>query len=145
MSVDFVPVLQVLCEKYWPLERGTVHHGLIQVTTLERKRGPDYFVTAINLRQVRRRLIHHRRAPRQPGRAIDHRLKALHRRCCCCSSSQRHCATGRTITHYYYPSWPDRGVPHDPSSLCFLAEHIRKDLEAGPRLGPAVVHCRSDT
>lgn len=58
---------------------------------------------------------------------------------------QRHCPTHRIITHYYYPAWPDRGVPQDPSSLCFFAEHIRKDLEAGPRLGPAVVHCRSDS
>ncbi|XP_034028599.1 receptor-type tyrosine-protein phosphatase V-like isoform X2 [Thalassophryne amazonica] len=41
----------VLCDKYWPLERGTVFHGLIQVTTLTRKQGPDYFVTTINLRQ----------------------------------------------------------------------------------------------
>lgn len=57
---------------------------------------------------------------------------------------QRHCPTDRIITHYYYPSWPDRGVPKDPSSLCIFAEHIRQDLEASPRLGPAVVHCRSD-
>lgn len=57
---------------------------------------------------------------------------------------QRHCPTDRIITHYYYPSWPDRGVPKDPSSLCVFAEHIRQDLEACPRLGPAVVHCRSD-
>ncbi len=44
--------VQVLCEKYWPLERGTVYHGLIQVTTVTRKQGPDYFITTINLRQV---------------------------------------------------------------------------------------------
>lgn len=41
-----------MCEKYWPLDRGTVHHGLIQVTTVTRKQGPDYFITTINLRQV---------------------------------------------------------------------------------------------
>lgn len=57
---------------------------------------------------------------------------------------QRHGPTDRIITHYYYPSWPDRGVPKDPSSLCVFAEHIRQDLETSPRLGPAVVHCRSD-
>lgn len=48
----FVSV-QVLCEKYWPLDRGTVYHGLIQVTTVTRKQGPDYFITTISLRQVR--------------------------------------------------------------------------------------------
>lgn len=65
------PRVQVLCEKYWPLERGTVNHGLIQVTTLDRKRGPDYFVTTINLRQVRHRRIHQkprRRIPMRPDR-----------------------------------------------------------------------------
>lgn len=94
----------VFCEKYWPLERGTVYHGLIQVTTVTRTQGPDYFITTINLRQ-------------------------------------RDCPTDRTITHYYYPSWPDRGVPKDSSSLCAFTEHVRQNLEAIPRLGPAVVHC----
>ncbi|XP_041802364.1 receptor-type tyrosine-protein phosphatase V-like [Chelmon rostratus] len=94
----------VLCEKYWPLERGTVYHGLIQVTTVSRKQGPDYFITTINLRQ-------------------------------------RDCPTDRTVTHYYYPSWPDRGTPNDSASLCAFTEHVRRDLEAIPRLGPAVVHC----
>lgn len=56
---------------------------------------------------------------------------------------QRDCPTHRIITHYYYPSWPDRGVPKDSSSLCNFTEHVRQDLEATPRLGPAVVHCRS--
>uniref|UniRef100_A0A3Q2ST24 protein-tyrosine-phosphatase n=1 Tax=Fundulus heteroclitus TaxID=8078 RepID=A0A3Q2ST24_FUNHE len=46
----------------------------------------------------------------------------------------------RIITHYYYPSWPDQGVPN-PVSLCAFAEHVRQHLEALPRLGPAVVHC----
>ncbi|XP_045912853.1 receptor-type tyrosine-protein phosphatase V-like [Micropterus dolomieu] len=94
----------VLCDKYWPLERGTVYHGLIQVTTVTRKQGPDCFITTINLRQ-------------------------------------RDCSTARIITHYYYPSWPDQGVPKDSSSLCTFTEHVRQSLETTPRLGPAVVHC----
>lgn len=94
----------VLCDKYWPLKPGAVHHGLIQVTTVNRKQGPDYFITTINLRK-------------------------------------RDCPTDRIITHFYYPSWPDRSVPKDPSSLCAFTEHVRQSLEAIPRLGPAVVHC----
>ena len=43
---------QVLCDQYWPLEQGTACFGLFQVTTLERKRGPDYFITTIHLRHV---------------------------------------------------------------------------------------------
>nr|XP_040049375.1 receptor-type tyrosine-protein phosphatase V-like isoform X1 [Gasterosteus aculeatus aculeatus]XP_040049376.1 receptor-type tyrosine-protein phosphatase V-like isoform X1 [Gasterosteus aculeatus aculeatus] len=95
---------QVMCEKYWPLDRGTVHHGLIQVTTVTRKQGPDYFITTINLRQR------------------DH-------------------PTDRTVTHYYYPTWPDQGVPKDLPSLVAFAEQVRLELEATPPLGPAVVHC----
>lgn len=46
----------------------------------------------------------------------------------------------RIITHYYYPSWPDQGVPNI-ISLCGFTEHVRQHLETIPRLGPAVVHC----
>ncbi|XP_061760229.1 receptor-type tyrosine-protein phosphatase epsilon-like isoform X3 [Nerophis ophidion] len=53
----------------------------------------------------------------------------------------RDCLTERIITHYQYPSWPDRGVPTDPSSLCSFTNHVRCLLQAMPRLGPAVVHC----
>ncbi|CAG11317.1 unnamed protein product [Tetraodon nigroviridis] len=42
----------VLCEKYWPPEGATVCYGLIQVTTMRCKKGPDYFITSINLRQL---------------------------------------------------------------------------------------------
>ncbi|XP_061837783.1 receptor-type tyrosine-protein phosphatase V-like [Nerophis lumbriciformis] len=54
---------------------------------------------------------------------------------------QRDCLTERIITHYQYPSWPDRGVPTDPSSLCSFTDHVRRILQDMPRLGPAVVHC----
>lgn len=60
--------MQVLCDKYWPLQRGTVCHGLIQVTTVARKQGPDYFTTTINLRKVSARHIHH---------PLWHRIKLL--------------------------------------------------------------------
>uniref|UniRef100_A0A3B3DBQ6 protein-tyrosine-phosphatase n=1 Tax=Oryzias melastigma TaxID=30732 RepID=A0A3B3DBQ6_ORYME len=53
---------------------------------------------------------------------------------------QRGNPNDRIITHYYYPTWPDQGVP-DPSSLCMFTEHVRQHLEVIPRLGPAVVHC----
>ncbi|KAG7267374.1 hypothetical protein CRUP_030028 [Coryphaenoides rupestris] len=54
---------------------------------------------------------------------------------------QRGSPTERLITHYYYPSWPDQGVPRDISALCDLAEHVRQQIDASPRLGPTVVHC----
>ncbi|XP_072305806.1 receptor-type tyrosine-protein phosphatase beta-like [Eucyclogobius newberryi] len=55
---------------------------------------------------------------------------------------QRDCpAADRTVTHYYYSSWPDMGVPKDPASLCAFTEHVRLHLETLPRLGPSVVHC----
>ncbi|KAF7210138.1 transcript variant X3, partial [Nothobranchius furzeri] len=93
----------VLCDRYWPVEEGTEYYGLIQVTTVTCKQGPDYLITTINLRQ-------------------------------------RDSPTDRIITHYYYPSWPDQGVPNVPS-LCAFTECVRQHLEAVPHLGPAVVHC----
>ncbi|MEQ2231720.1 hypothetical protein ILYODFUR_003576 [Ilyodon furcidens] len=53
---------------------------------------------------------------------------------------QRDLPNDRIITHFYYPSWPDQGVPN-PFSLCGFTEHVRQHLEVLPRLGPAVVHC----
>lgn len=45
--------LQVLCDKYWPMEGGAVQYGLVQVTRVGCRQGPDYLVTTLNLRQVR--------------------------------------------------------------------------------------------
>ncbi|XP_041711751.1 receptor-type tyrosine-protein phosphatase V isoform X2 [Coregonus clupeaformis] len=94
----------VLCDEYWPMAQGTVSYGVVQVTTVSRKRGPDYFITTIHLRQR--------------GFPVE-----------------------RTVTHYYYPAWPDQGVPKDLSSLCAFTEHVRQHLDTLPLLGPAVVHC----
>lgn len=136
---------QVLCEKYWPPEGGTVYYGLIQVTTLSCKQGPDFFITSINLRQVRWWCSH--------GSVPWNSSGTLLSKAACVNGAkeklfvavfQRDSPTPRTIKQYYYPSWPDRGVPKEPSSLCTFTEHVRQDLEASPRLGPAVVHCRCD-
>ncbi|XP_056279727.1 receptor-type tyrosine-protein phosphatase beta-like [Pseudoliparis swirei] len=96
---------QVMCDKYWPLERGTAHHGDIQVTTVTRQQGPEYSITTINLRQG-----------------------------ACPTAS-------RSVSHFHFPCWPDRSVPADVASLVSFTELVRRELEAEPRLGPAVVHC----
>ncbi|KAL4645950.1 receptor-type tyrosine-protein phosphatase V-like [Arapaima gigas] len=49
--------------------------------------------------------------------------------------------TERKVTHYYYPGWPDRGVPWDFASFCSFAEHVRQQLDSAPRVCPAVIHC----
>lgn len=54
---------------------------------------------------------------------------------------QRGGSSERIVTHYHMPTWPDRGVPKDPASLCGFTELVRQHLDAIPRLGPAVVHC----
>ncbi|XP_027022514.1 receptor-type tyrosine-protein phosphatase beta-like [Tachysurus fulvidraco] len=95
---------KVLCNQYWPPERGTGCYGALQVTTVSRHHGPDCYITTIHLQQ---------------------------------HSSH----TNRYITHYYYPSWPDQGVPNDHTSLAKFAEHVRKQLDDSPLLGPTVVHC----
>ncbi|KAM9751563.1 receptor-type tyrosine-protein phosphatase V-like [Menidia menidia] len=63
----------VLCDKYWPLEQGTVYHGPFQVTTVARKQGPDYFITTINLRQwdsPNDRMITHYHYPSWPDQGV---------------------------------------------------------------------------
>ncbi|KAF7695104.1 receptor-type tyrosine-protein phosphatase beta-like [Silurus meridionalis] len=42
---------KVLCNQYWPPERGTGCYGTLQVTTISRHHGPDCYITAIHLRQ----------------------------------------------------------------------------------------------
>ncbi|XP_037539760.1 receptor-type tyrosine-protein phosphatase beta [Nematolebias whitei] len=63
----------ILCDKYWLLEEGTVCHGLIQVTTVTRRQGPDYFTTTINLRQrdsPKDRIITHYHYPSWPDQGV---------------------------------------------------------------------------
>ncbi|KAM6925131.1 receptor-type tyrosine-protein phosphatase eta-like isoform 2-T2 [Xenentodon cancila] len=63
----------VQCEKYWSLKPGTVLHGLIQVTTVTRKQGPDYFISTINLRQrgcPTDRIITHYHYPSWPDQGV---------------------------------------------------------------------------
>ncbi|XP_062397317.1 receptor-type tyrosine-protein phosphatase V-like [Sardina pilchardus] len=54
---------RVLCDQYWPPERGTGCYGDIQVTTVSRKRGPESYITTIHLRQngwpAERRITHY--------------------------------------------------------------------------------------
>ncbi|KAF5907246.1 NAD kinase isoform X1, partial [Clarias magur] len=95
---------KVLCNQYWPPERGTGCYGALQVTTVSRHRGPDCYITTIHLRQH--------------GSPTD-----------------------RRITHYYYPGWLDQGVPKHHTSLVKFTEHVRKQLDDTPNLGPTVVHC----
>ncbi|XP_076859195.1 receptor-type tyrosine-protein phosphatase V-like [Brachyhypopomus gauderio] len=95
---------KVMCNQYWPPERGTGCYGAVQVTTVSVHHGPDCYITTIHLR---------------------HRGQ----------SGLRH------VTHYYYPDWPDQGVPKEPVSLCALTERVRKHLEGASSLGPTVVHC----
>ncbi|XP_056130938.1 receptor-type tyrosine-protein phosphatase beta-like [Lampris incognitus] len=63
----------VLCDQYWPLEQGTVCYGLVQVTTLCRKKGPDYFITTINLRRrgcSPERIVTHYHYPTWPDQGV---------------------------------------------------------------------------
>ncbi|XP_036389242.1 receptor-type tyrosine-protein phosphatase V-like isoform X1 [Megalops cyprinoides] len=47
----------------------------------------------------------------------------------------------RRITHYYYPAWPDRGVPHNIAAFSAFTELLRQHLDSIPHIGPAIVHC----
>ncbi|XP_064812692.1 receptor-type tyrosine-protein phosphatase V-like isoform X2 [Oncorhynchus masou masou] len=70
----------VLCDEYWPMEQGTVSYGVVQVTTVSRKRRPDYFITTIHLRQhgfpVERTVTHYYYAA-WPDQGVPNDLSSL--------------------------------------------------------------------
>ncbi|XP_024240766.1 receptor-type tyrosine-protein phosphatase V isoform X2 [Oncorhynchus tshawytscha] len=70
----------VLCDEYWPMEQGTVSYGAVQVTTVSRKRRPDYFITTIHLRQhgflVERTVTHYYYAA-WPDQGVPNDLSSL--------------------------------------------------------------------
>ncbi|XP_054902041.1 receptor-type tyrosine-protein phosphatase V-like isoform X1 [Poeciliopsis prolifica] len=120
----------VLCEKYWPLEEGTVYHGLFQITTVTRKQGPDYFVTTINLRQrdlPNNRIITHYYYPSWPDQRVPNpfslcaftehvrqHLEALP----CLGPAVVHCSagigrSGTFVTLLWLMQLSMRGIPPD--------------------------------
>ncbi|KAG9270222.1 receptor-type tyrosine-protein phosphatase V-like [Astyanax mexicanus] len=54
---------KIMCNQYWPPERGTGCYGAVQVTTISCQRGPEYYITTLHLRQhgcaTERRVIHY--------------------------------------------------------------------------------------
>ncbi|XP_020315368.1 receptor-type tyrosine-protein phosphatase V isoform X2 [Oncorhynchus kisutch] len=70
----------VLCDEYWPMEQGTVSYGAVQVTTVSRKRRPNYFITTIHLRQhgfpVERTVTHYYYAA-WPDQGVPNDLSSL--------------------------------------------------------------------
>jgi protein-tyrosine phosphatase len=49
-----------------------------------------------------------------------------------------HLQEGRmSITQYHYTSWPDHGVPAEPTDLL----HFREAVRTTPTSGPLLVHC----
>ncbi|XP_076133103.1 receptor-type tyrosine-protein phosphatase V-like [Alosa pseudoharengus] len=71
---------RVLCDQYWPPERGTGCYGDIQVTTVSRKRGPESYITTIHLLQngwpAERRITHYL-YPSWPDISVPRELSSL--------------------------------------------------------------------
>ncbi|XP_068453385.1 tyrosine-protein phosphatase non-receptor type 11b isoform X2 [Clinocottus analis] len=47
----------------------------------------------------------------------------------------------RYIWHYQYLSWPDHGVPNEPSGVLWFLEEVNRTQSTIPDTGPIVVHC----
>uniref|UniRef100_A0A8C0Q2L0 protein-tyrosine-phosphatase n=1 Tax=Canis lupus familiaris TaxID=9615 RepID=A0A8C0Q2L0_CANLF len=47
----------------------------------------------------------------------------------------------RTVKHYHYFSWPDHGVPAEPSGVLGFLEEVNRTQSSMPGAGPIVVHC----
>ncbi|XP_077930078.1 tyrosine-protein phosphatase non-receptor type 11-like isoform X2 [Halichoerus grypus] len=48
----------------------------------------------------------------------------------------------RTVKHYQYFSWPDHGVPAEPSGVLSFLDEVNRAQSSTPGAGPMVVHCR---
>eukprot|EP00891_Asterochloris_glomerata_P006783 jgi/Astpho2/6783/e_gw1.00103.33.1_t len=55
------------------------------------------------------------------------------------SLKHRESGASRTVTHYHYHAWPDRGIPRTTLPLRRLARLL--DATDDPQAGPPVVHC----
>nr|XP_035966049.1 tyrosine-protein phosphatase non-receptor type 11-like isoform X1 [Halichoerus grypus] len=47
----------------------------------------------------------------------------------------------RTVKHYQYFSWPDHGVPAEPSGVLSFLDEVNRAQSSTPGAGPMVVHC----
>ncbi|XP_044919402.1 tyrosine-protein phosphatase non-receptor type 11 [Mustela putorius furo] len=47
----------------------------------------------------------------------------------------------RTVKHYQYFSWPDHGVPAEPSGVLGFLDEVNRAQSSMPGAGPVVVHC----
>uniref|UniRef100_A0A452F8K9 protein-tyrosine-phosphatase n=1 Tax=Capra hircus TaxID=9925 RepID=A0A452F8K9_CAPHI len=47
----------------------------------------------------------------------------------------------RTVKHYQYFSWPDHGVPAEPTGVLSFLDEVNRAQSSMPGAGPMVVHC----
>ncbi|PIK32986.1 putative tyrosine-protein phosphatase corkscrew, partial [Apostichopus japonicus] len=47
----------------------------------------------------------------------------------------------REVFHYHFNSWPDHGVPREPSRVLEFLHDVDQRQESIPGAGPIVVHC----
>uniref|UniRef100_A0AC11EVC2 Uncharacterized protein n=1 Tax=Ovis aries TaxID=9940 RepID=A0AC11EVC2_SHEEP len=47
----------------------------------------------------------------------------------------------RTVKHYQYFSWPDHGVPAEPTGVLSFLDEVNRTQSSMPGAGPMVVHC----
>ncbi|KAI4895096.1 hypothetical protein NFI96_026233 [Prochilodus magdalenae] len=88
---------KILCNQYWPLERGTGCYGTVQVTTISCHRGSDCYITTINLRQrgcsTERRVIHYH-YPGWPDHGVPKKPTSL---CAFTEQIRRHLDSASTL------------------------------------------------
>ncbi|XP_028984826.1 tyrosine-protein phosphatase non-receptor type 6 isoform X2 [Betta splendens] len=47
----------------------------------------------------------------------------------------------RKVWHYQYLSWPDHGVPQEPSGVLGFLEQVNSKQKEFPNSGPMIIHC----
>ncbi|XP_043780328.1 tyrosine-protein phosphatase non-receptor type 11-like isoform X4 [Cervus elaphus] len=117
------------CFRYWPELHGSQEYGHLHVCNMAEHWAQGYCVREL---QVWRPDQGHS-SPRRLGQP---RPPSWH--------SPAHPAqeeSPHTVKHYQYFSWPDHGVPAEPTGVLSFLDEVNRAQSSMPGAGPMVVHC----
>ncbi|XP_043342050.1 tyrosine-protein phosphatase non-receptor type 11-like isoform X4 [Cervus canadensis] len=117
------------CFRYWPELHGSQEYGHLHVCNMAEHWAQGYCVREL---QVWRPDQGHS-SPRRLGQP---RPPSWHSPAHPAQEESRH-----TVKHYQYFSWPDHGVPAEPTGVLSFLDEVNRAQSSMPGAGPMVVHC----
>ena len=121
-SPNLFPSPQVKCTQYWPSSGSQVYSN-VTVTHVDTSNFADFDVRRFKIQSVNDMCLIY---------FIDQFFN-VHMQ----STSKE----SRAVTQFHFVSWPDFGVPRNPTSLLHFLQRVRHHQPYG-QTQPIVVHCR---